>query len=185
MKVLIIDNIDSFVYNLYQYVGEMGAEVVVKRNRADLKEIEREDPDRMIVSPGPGRPEKAGVSVEAIKELSPSLPVLGVCLGHQAIAYAFGGKIRQAKEIMHGKVSFIEHHSGGVLRGVENPLSATRYHSLVVGEVPEELEINAWTADGEIMGLKHRDFEAYGLQFHPESILTPRGKRIVRNFLEI
>ncbi|GCC10102.1 aminodeoxychorismate synthase component 2 [archaeon] len=187
MRVLIIDNIDSFVYNLYQYVGELGVDVEVRRNNISLAEVERISPDSIIISPGPGTPEKAGVSVDLIRELSPSLPILGVCLGHQAIGYAFGAKIGHARRLMHGKVSRISHSGEGILKGVDNPLIATRYHSLVVKRegLPEELKLTAFSEDdNEVMALMHRDYKTYGVQFHPESILTVEGKRIIRNFIE-
>ncbi len=188
MRVLIIDNIDSFVYNLYQYVGELGVEVEVRRNNISLAEIERLSPDRIIISPGPGTPERAGVSVEVIRELSQGTPILGVCLGHQAIGYAFGARVGHAKRLMHGKVSKVSHSGEEIFRGVENPFIATRYHSLVVKEenFPEELRITATSEDdGEIMGLMHRDYKVFGVQFHPESILTAEGKKIIKNFLDI
>lgn len=186
--ILIIDNIDSFVYNLYQYVGELGYEVEVRRNYISLAEIEKMKPEKIIISPGPGVPEKAGVSVEVIKKLGKKLPILGVCLGHQAIGYAFGADIVHAKRLMHGKTSEIEHSAKEIFRNVKNPLIATRYHSLVVKRenLPEELEITALSKDdGEIMGIRHVSYDIYGVQFHPESILTREGKKIIKNFLEI
>jgi anthranilate synthase/phosphoribosyltransferase len=186
VEVLIIDNFDSFVYNLYQYVGEIGAEVSVVRNNISIRDIEREKPERIIISPGPGRPEDAGLSVEIIKEFAKTAPMLGVCLGHQALAYAFGGEIVNAKSLLHGKTSDIAHKGTDIFDGLENPFIATRYHSLAVEEstLPDVLEITAKAeGDGTIMGLRHRELPLYGVQFHPESILTAEGKKIIRNFL--
>jgi len=184
MKVLVIDNYDSFVYNLVQYVGERGVEVVVKRNDVGIEELRKVEADRVIISPGPGRPENAGFSEEVVQEFS--CPILGVCLGHQVIGHAFGAEIGYARRIMHGKVSVIHHDSKGILKGMKNPFHATRYHSLVVCEddFPSCLEISARTDDGEIMGIRHRTFPIEGVQFHPESILTEDGKKIVENFLK-
>ncbi|WP_456473815.1 anthranilate synthase component II [Candidatus Pyrohabitans sp.] len=187
MKVLIIDNIDSFVYNLYQYVGELGAEVIVRRNHVTIAEIERLKPEKIIISPGPGVPEEAGVSVEVVRRLGKSVPILGVCLGHQAIGVAFGAKVARAKTLMHGKVSKITHDGKGIYRGVANPFIATRYHSLAIVEetLPPELEVSARSDDGVVMGVRHRRHPITGVQFHPESILTSEGKKIIRNFLEM
>jgi anthranilate synthase/aminodeoxychorismate synthase-like glutamine amidotransferase len=188
MRVLIIDNIDSFVYNLYQYVGELGADVVVKRNHVSIEEIKKLKPDRIIISPGPGVPEKAGVSVEVIRELGRSIPILGVCLGHQAIGVAFGAKVARAKTLMHGKVSKITHDGKGIYEGIANPFIATRYHSLAIVEetLPPELEVTARSlGDDVVMGVRHRRYAIEGVQFHPESILTSEGKKIIRNFLEL
>ena len=191
MKVLLLDNYDSFVYNLLDYVGKMGAEAMVLRsNRATVEMIESLNPDRIIISPGPGHPSQrrfVGVSPEVLTTLSKSVPTLGVCLGHQLIAYVFGGRVRRAGRIMHGKTSMIEHMGEGIFRGVENPLEATRYHSLIVDErtLPESLEITARSMDdGEVMALRHRSYPIVGVQFHPESILTREGIKILRNFLE-
>ncbi|MBA5941912.1 MAG: aminodeoxychorismate/anthranilate synthase component II [Methanophagales archaeon] len=194
MKVLVIDNYDSFVYNLVQYVGERGVEVVVKRNDVGMAELRKVEADRIIISPGPGIPENAGVSEELIKEFSHSYsyshgdgcPILGVCLGHQAIGHAFGAKIGYAKRLMHGKVSQIHHDSLGLLKRLRNPFHATRYHSLVVCEddLPSCLQITARAEDGEIMGIRHRTLPVEGVQFHPESILTREGKKIIENFIE-
>ena len=183
MKVLVIDNYDSFVYNLVQYVGERGVKVVVKRNDVGIEELKKVGADRVIISPGPGRPENAGFSEEVVKELS--CPILGVCLGHQVIGHAFGAKIGYAQKIMHGKVSVIYHDSAGILKGMKNPFRATRYHSLVVceGEFSSCLQISARTEKGEIMGIRHRTLPIEGVQFHPESILTEEGKKIIGNFL--
>lgn len=187
MKVLVIDNYDSFVYNLVQYVGERGAEVEVRRNDVGIAELEKIDADRLIISPGPGRPERAGVSEEAVRIFSLNIPILGVCLGHQVIGDVFGAKIGYARRLMHGKVSLINHDSKGLLKGVENPFHATRYHSLVVCEdgFPACLQISARAEDGEIMGVRHRTLPIEGVQFHPESVLTGEGRKIIRNFLEL
>ncbi len=191
MKVLIVDNFDSFVYNLAQYVGQLEAQPVVYRNNAiTISQVAKLNPDRIILSPGPGRPENRryfGVSLDIIRKISLKTPTLGVCLGHQGIAYAFGASIKPAKRLMHGKTSLIEHEKGGLFRGVENPLRATRYHSLVCARknFPKCLEETATSLDdGEIMGLRHREFPIFGVQFHPESILTSEGLKIIRNFLE-
>jgi len=191
LKVLIIDNFDSFVYNLAQYVGQLGATPIVRRNNAiRIEEVEQLKPDRIIISPGPGRPEDRkyfGVCLDVIRKISPETPTLGVCLGHQGIACAYGGAIIHANRLMHGKTSLIQHEANGLFKGVENPLRATRYHSLVCGRnsFPKCLEETATSLDDkEIMGLKHREFPIYGVQFHPESILTSEGLKIVKNFLE-
>ena len=183
-----IDNYDSFTYNLVQYLGELGADLKVYRNdKITIEQIQEMRPERIVISPGPGRPEDAGISVEIIKKLSGKIPILGVCLGHQAIGYAFGGKIVQAKELMHGKTSQIFHNKKGIFKSIENPFEATRYHSLVIEKksLPKCLEINAWTKDKEIMGVEHNKFPLWGVQFHPESILTKAGKKILKNFLEL
>ena len=192
MKVLIIDNFDSFVYNLAQYVGQLGAEPIVRRNNAiETEEITRMAPDRIIISPGPGRPDERkyfGVSLDILRTISPQTPTLGVCLGHQGIAYAYGGSIGPAKQLMHGKTSSIKHSGDGLFRGVENPLQATRYHSLICqrDRFPDCLEETATsTDDNEIMALRHRTYPIYGVQFHPESILTSEGIKILKNFLEL
>jgi anthranilate synthase/aminodeoxychorismate synthase-like glutamine amidotransferase len=189
MRVLILDNQDSFVYNLAQYVGSLGAEPLVRRSDAiSLQEARELSPSRIIISPGPGRPEdrRFGICARAISELGPHVPILGICLGHQGIAYAFGGSVKRARHIMHGKLSDILHDGRGVLKGVPNPLRATRYHSLVVSRegLPRELRITALSVeDGEIMGLRHVKYPIEGLQFHPESVMTGQGRRILRNFL--
>jgi anthranilate synthase component 2 len=191
MKVLIIDNFDSFVYNLAQYVGQLGAEPVVYRNnQVTMREVEQLGPARIVISPGPGRPDDRkyfGICSDIIKNFGPRIPTLGVCLGHQGIAYTFGGSIVPAKQLMHGKTSLIEHGNNGLFKGVENPLRATRYHSLVCARknFPKCLEETATsTDDGEIMGLRHREYPISGVQFHPESILTSEGLKIMKNFLD-
>ena len=184
--LLLIDNYDSFTYNLFQYLSELGEEVVVVRNdKTTLEEIDKMEPQRIVISPGPSTPLRAGISNEVIRHFGPSLPILGVCLGHQCIGYSYGGSIGQAKEIMHGKSSLIYHNSQGVLAGLPNPFSAIRYHSLVVqrDELPDCLEVVAWAADDTIMGLRHRQYPVEGVQFHPESFMTEVGKDILRNFL--
>ena len=183
--VLLIDNYDSFTFNLAQYLGELGAPPLVKRNdEMSLDEIAALKPDHIVISPGPGRPEDAGISVELIRRFGPGTPVLGVCLGHQGIGIAFGGQVIRASQLMHGKVSSIQHDGRGVFQGVSQPFTAGRYHSLVVAEpLPDVLEIAARTDDGTIMGVRHRTFPVHGVQFHPESVLTGEGKQILRNFL--
>jgi len=186
--ILVIDNYDSFTYNLVQYLGELGQNLKVYRNnQITVNEIKRINPDKIVISPGPGRPDEAGISKEVIRELGNKVPILGVCLGHQAIAESFGGKIIQSPLIMHGKTSYIYHDGRGIFRGIENPFIATRYHSLIVQreELPACLKITAWTKDKEIMGLRHKKFAIFGVQFHPESILTKEGKKILSNFLKI
>ncbi|WP_019550731.1 anthranilate synthase component II [Thermus scotoductus] len=188
MKVLVIDNYDSFTYNLVQYLGELGASPVVWRNdRFALEEVEALDPDRILISPGPCTPLEAGLSLPLIGRYAPRYPILGVCLGHQAIGMAFGGKVVPAPVIMHGKVSEIHHDGTGIFRGLPNPFPATRYHSLVVEEVPEDLLVNAWVEEAgkrTVMGFRHRQYPTHGVQFHPESYLTEAGKIILKNFLE-
>jgi len=186
--VLVIDNYDSFTYNLVQYLGELGADVQVRRNDlVSLDEVVQAKPDRIVISPGPGRPEAAGVTMSVIRRLGESTPILGVCLGHQAIGAVFGGDVVRAGVPVHGKTSTIEHDGLGVFSGIPGPFVASRYHSLVVAErgLPAELEISARTReDSSIMGLRHRTWPVHGVQFHPESILTGEGKHILRNFLE-
>ncbi len=192
IKVVMVDNYDSFTYNLVQYLGELGAEVTVVRNdQVTVADIEKLAPDKIVISPGPCTPKEAGVSVEAILKFAGRIPILGVCLGHQSIGYAFGGKIIHAKHIMHGKTSLIYHHNIGVFKGLTNPFTATRYHSLVIEQatLPDCLEITAWTQDeagklDEIMGVRHKTLDIEGVQFHPESILTEHGHDLLRNFLE-
>jgi anthranilate synthase/aminodeoxychorismate synthase-like glutamine amidotransferase len=186
--ILVVDNYDSFTYNLVQYLGELGAELRVFRNdEISLKEIARLRPDRLLISPGPGEPKDAGISEDVIREFAGKLPILGVCLGHQAIGEVFGGKIVRAGRIMHGKTSEIKHDGRTIFKGMPNPFTATRYHSLVVerSSLPSVLEISAWTKEGEIMGLRHKKFKIEGVQFHPESILTSAGKRLLQNFLAL
>jgi anthranilate synthase component 2 len=190
--LLMIDNYDSFTYNLVQYLGELGADVQVHRNdRITVDEIERLGPERIVISPGPCTPNEAGVSVETIRRFAGKVPILGVCLGHQSIGQAFGGRIVHAGKIMHGKTSMIMHADKGVFRGLPQPFEATRYHSLVIelASLPDCLEVTAWTEDAqgamdEIMGVRHRDMPVEGVQFHPESILTACGHDLLRNFLE-
>ncbi len=186
--ILVIDNYDSFTFNLVQYLGELGAELKVYRNDAITPdEIEELEPERIVISPGPGRPEHAGVTIDVIRRAAGKIPVLGVCLGHQAIGCAFGGQVVQAPSLMHGKTSEILHDGKTIFTGLENPFEATRYHSLVVSRagLPDCLEISAWTQDQVIMGLRHRDFPVEGVQFHPESILTVIGKKLLQNFLTL
>ena len=183
-----IDNYDSFTYNLVQYLGELGQEVQVHRNdQISVAEIERARPTHIVISPGPCTPTEAGVSVETIQKLGGKIPILGVCLGHQAIGQAYGGRIVRAKELMHGKTSMIQHTGQGVFRGLPSPFQATRYHSLVIerASLPECLEITAWTDDGEIMGVRHKRLAVEGVQFHPESILTQHGHALLKNFLTV
>ena len=185
--LLLLDNYDSFTFNLAQYLGELGAPPVVKRNdEISLDEIGTMQPDHIVISPGPGRPEDAGISVELIKRFGPTIPVLGVCLGHQSIGVAFGGQVVRASQLMHGKTSSIQHDGRGVFRGVQQPFVAGRYHSLVVAEpLPDSLEMAARTEDGTVMGVRHRTFPVHGVQFHPESVLTGEGRQLLRNFLEM
>ncbi|MDI6827055.1 MAG: aminodeoxychorismate/anthranilate synthase component II [Armatimonadota bacterium] len=184
--ILMIDNYDSFTYNLVQYLGEMGEELKVFRNdKITIDEIERIKPDKIVISPGPCSPKEAGISVEAIKHFAGKIPILGVCLGHQSIGYAFGGDIVRAERLMHGKTSMIYHDGKGIFKDVPSPFRATRYHSLIIKRetIPDCLEISAETDIGEIMGVRHREFTIEGVQFHPESILTEHGKQLLRNFL--
>ncbi|MDP8266072.1 MAG: aminodeoxychorismate/anthranilate synthase component II [Candidatus Aceula meridiana] len=186
--ILMIDNYDSFTYNLVQYLGELGAELKVIRNdKITIAQIKKMNPQCIVISPGPGRPEGAGISVDIIKEFAGKIPILGVCLGHQAIGYAFGGEIVSAKRLMHGKTSMIYHNKKEIFKNLLNPFEATRYHSLVIDKktFPTCLEITAKTKDKEIMGLRHRKFPIWGVQFHPESILTHEGKALLKNFINI
>lgn len=186
--ILIIDNYDSFTYNLVQYLGELGQSLKVYRNdKIDLKEILNINPDKIVISPGPGRPKDAGISNMVIKNFSGKVPILGVCLGHQCIGEAFGGRVVRAKHIMHGKTSLIYHNKKGIFKGIKNPFEATRYHSLLIENksLPKVLEVTAKTKEGEIMGVKHKDFSVWGVQFHPESILTFEGKKILNNFSKL
>jgi anthranilate synthase/phosphoribosyltransferase len=184
--ILFIDNYDSFVYNLVQYIGETTNDLTVARNdRITLDEIKRMRPDKIVISPGPGHPSQAGVSEEVVKHLYKDVSILGICLGHQVIGYAFGATVTKAERLLHGKTSRIYHKGTGILHGLPNPFVATRYHSLAVLEetFPDELETMAYTSDGEVMGIRHADYPVFGLQFHPESILTRDGKQIISNFL--
>jgi len=186
--LLVIDNYDSFTYNLVQYFGELGADPVVKRNDAITpEEVEKLRPERIVISPGPGKPADAGISTEVIRRMGNTTPILGVCLGHQCIAEIYGGRVVRADRLMHGKTSPIRHGGSGVFAGLPNPFEATRYHSLIVekSSVPACLRITADTAEGEIMGLQHREFPVHGVQFHPESILSREGKDLLRNFLAL
>src|SRR5437016_8426301 len=188
MKLLVIDNYDSFTYNLVQLFGEMDVDLTVKLNdEISIDQIKKLKPNRICISPGPGRPENAGITSDLIRELGPRVPILGVCLGHQCIAQVFGGEVVRAEKLMHGKTSQIHHQSRGVFNALGEPLEATRYHSLIVkGEsVPDSLEITATTDDGEIMGLQHRELPIHGVQFHPESILTTEGRKLLANFLRV
>ncbi|MDH6075715.1 aminodeoxychorismate/anthranilate synthase component II [Chrysosporum ovalisporum CS-1034] len=192
--IIVIDNYDSFTYNLVQYLGELAAEFpvasdikVFRNDQITVEEIRALNPDLAVISPGPGRPENAGISQDVIKYLGQNLPILGVCLGHQSIGHVFGGKIVSATDLMHGKTSQVSHTGVGVFRGLESPMVATRYHSLVIDRdtCPEVLEITAWVEDGTIMGVRHRNYpHIQGVQFHPESVLTSSGKQLLRNFLE-
>jgi len=185
--ILMIDNYDSFTYNLVQYFGELGANIKVFRNdKISIEKIRQLKPEKIVISPGPGRPEDAGISCETIRKFAGKIPILGVCLGHQAIGFVYGGRIINAKRLMHGKTSLVYHNGKTIFRSIPNPFEATRYHSLLVEKksLPKELEMTAWTKSGEIMGLKHRQLAVWGVQFHPESILTRAGKDILLNFLK-
>ena len=186
--LLLIDNYDSFTYNLVQYLGELGHQSTVVRNDAiEVDEIENMAPSGILISPGPCTPNEAGISIAAVERYSEKLPILGVCLGHQSICQAFGGEILRADQVMHGKVSDIYHNCEGIFEGIQNPFTATRYHSLIAQRksLPESLEITAWTSDGIIMGVKHKQHHVYGVQFHPESFLTDCGHDLLRNFLKV
>ena len=186
--ILVIDNYDSFTYNLVQYLGELGAELQTYRNdKITIGEIKKLAPEKILISPGPGYPKDAGISISVIKEFAGKVPILGVCLGHQAIGEAFGGKIVQAKRFMHGKTSEIHHDGKTIFKGLPNPFTATRYHSLLVerASLPDCFEISAWTDQDEIMGIRHKKFKVEGIQFHPESILTTEGKKLLKNFLSL
>ena len=185
-RVLVIDNYDSFVYNLVQYLGELNAEPLVKRHDAiTIDEVENISPDALLISPGPGNPKQAGISVDLIKWAAGKIPVLGICLGHQCIGEAWGGEIIHAPQVMHGKTSLISHNETGLFKDIKSPFKATRYHSLIVdpNSFPNELEITAKTDDGLIMGLRHRELEIHGLQFHPETVLTSYGHKLIENIL--
>jgi anthranilate synthase/aminodeoxychorismate synthase-like glutamine amidotransferase len=188
--IFVLDNYDSFTYNLVQYIGELGATVEVRRNdEVTVSQIEAMNPERIVVSPGPCTPQEAGISIEVIRRFAGKVPLLGVCLGHQAIGAAFGGQVVRAKNLMHGKTSQVEHDGRTIFRGLSSPMTATRYHSLIVAEdgLPGDLEVSAWTRDRDgtrvIMGLRHKKFPVEGVQFHPESVLTDEGKKLVANFL--
>lgn len=184
--VLMIDNYDSFVYNLVQYFGELGEKVVVYRNDAlTVAKIEKLMPDCIVISPGPGRPEDAGISCEVIEKLDGRIPILGVCLGHQCIGHVYGGSIVKAGRLMHGKTSLVHHNAKGLYKGIPSPFVATRYHSLIIrkGSLPEDIMVDAWTEEGEIMGVRHKKHKIFGVQFHPEAVLTDNGKVILKNFL--
>ncbi len=186
--IVVIDNYDSFTYNLVQYLGEMDADIHVYRNdEITVQEIEALNPDFIVISPGPGAPDEAGISKEVILELGPRFPILGICLGHQCLGEVYGGVVQRAARLVHGKTSRIYHYKNELFTGIPSPFTATRYHSLIVEEegLPEALEIIAFTNDGEIMGLRHKEYPVYGLQFHPESILTEAGKQILKNFLAL
>jgi anthranilate synthase/aminodeoxychorismate synthase-like glutamine amidotransferase len=187
--LLLIDNYDSFTFNLAQYLGELGAEVVVRRNNTiTLDEIDAMRPAHIVISPGPGRPEQAGVSIDVIKRFGPAIPMLGVCLGHQAMGAAFGGRVVRAGQLMHGKTSMVDHDGRGVFKDLQGPFAAARYHSLIVSDDdwPSDLIVAARTADtGTVMGLRHRVWPMHGVQFHPESVLTQEGRHILRNFLDV
>ena len=185
--ILVIDNYDSFTYNLVQYLGELGCELQVRRNDAvTVAEVGEMSPDGIVISPGPGLPSDAGISIAVVREFAERFPILGVCLGHQAIGEAFGGTIIQAPQLMHGKTSSVYHEGDAVLSGLPNPFEATRYHSLVLRreDLPECLVVNAWTEDGVIMGVRHQDHDLFGVQFHPESVMTPEGMKVLENFLK-
>jgi len=191
LVVFVLDNYDSFTYNLVQYLGELGAQVEVRRNdQVTVGEVEAMRPERIVVSPGPCTPQEAGISIDLIRHFASKVPVLGVCLGHQALGAAFGGRVIRAKNLMHGKTSQVEHDGKTIFHGLPSPMTATRYHSLIVAEeeLPADLEVSAWTHDSDgtrvIMGLRHRKFAVEGVQFHPESVLTNEGKRLVANFLQ-
>lgn len=184
--LVMIDNYDSFTYNLVQYLGELGAEIRVFRNdEVTLAEIKALKPTHIVISPGPGNPDDGGISNEVLREFGPTTPILGVCLGHQCIGQVYGGKVSRAPRLMHGKTSSVYHNGKGLFDGVPSPFKATRYHSLIVEEpLPDVLQVTAFTRDGEVMGLRHKQYPTVGVQFHPESILTEHGKRILQNFLD-
>ncbi|RLE10151.1 anthranilate/aminodeoxychorismate synthase component II [Candidatus Aerophobetes bacterium] len=186
--ILVIDNYDSFVYNLVQYLGKLGKKVEVYRNdEIGLKEIEKKAPEAIVISPGPGRPKDAGISKEVIEHFAPYIPILGVCLGHQCIGEVFGAKVVLAKNLMHGKTSLIYHNEEEIYQGIENPFVATRYHSLIIknDSLPDCLVKTAWTEEDEIMGIRHKEYPVFGMQFHPESILTRVGEKLLRNFIKL
>jgi anthranilate synthase/aminodeoxychorismate synthase-like glutamine amidotransferase len=185
--IVVIDNYDSFTYNLVQYLGELGGKLSVYRNdEITLDEIKEKKPERIVISPGPGRPENAGISNDVIRKFGPHIPILGVCLGHQCLGYVNGAKIIRAGRLMHGKTSLIYHNGKEIFKGLSNPFEATRYHSLIIKKegLPKNLKIIAWTKTKEVMGIKHKDWPVWGVQFHPESILTGEGKKLLSNFLK-
>ena len=189
--LLMIDNYDSFTYNVAQYLGELGADVEVHRNdEITVAEIETKNPEQIVISPGPCTPNEAGISMAVVRQFAGTIPILGICLGHQSIGAVYGGTVTRARHVMHGKISDIHHSSVGVFEGLPGPFPATRYHSLIVTDIPDELEVTAWTEDetgeiDEIMGFRHRELLVEGVQFHPESIKTPAGKQLLGNFLEM
>lgn len=184
--IIVIDNYDSFTYNLVQYLGELGQEIQVYRNdQVTVEEVRAMQPDHIVISPGPGDPHDGGISLELLRELGPTTPIFGVCLGHQCIGEAFGGQVVRAPRLMHGKTSRVYHNGEGLFNGIPSPFQATRYHSLIVQEpLPDCLEVTAFTSQGEVMGVRHKEYPVVGVQFHPESILTEHGKRILQNFLD-
>jgi len=186
--LLMIDNYDSFVYNLVQYFGDLKQKVIVFRNDAiTIEKIQQLNPSHIVISPGPGRPEDAGISCELIRNFTGAIPILGVCLGHQCIGYVYGGSIVKADRLMHGKTSLIYHKKSGIYKGIPSPFIATRYHSLIIkkGSLPQEIVVDAWTEEGEIMGVRHKKHKLFGVQFHPEAVLTEYGKTILNNFLSL
>lgn len=186
--VFVLDNYDSFTYNLVQYMGELGAEITVHRNdELTVEQVEALAPEHILLSPGPCTPQEAGISIDLVRHFAGKIPVLGVCLGHQAIGAAFGGDVIRAPQLMHGKTSAVEHDGKTIFAGIATPMTCTRYHSLIVSEkgLPKDLEVSARTADGTIMGLRHKKYAVEGVQFHPESVLTEDGKRLIKNFLEM
>jgi anthranilate synthase component 2 len=186
--VFVLDNYDSFTYNLVQYMGELGADMTIRRNdELTVEEVEALQPERILLSPGPCTPQEAGISIDLIRRFAGKTPILGVCLGHQAIGAAFGGDVVRAPKLMHGKTSEVQHDGKTIFSGIATPMTCTRYHSLIVSEknLPKDLEVSARTADGTIMGLRHRKYPVEGVQFHPESVLTDDGKRLIQNFLEL
>ncbi|MCI0707736.1 MAG: aminodeoxychorismate/anthranilate synthase component II [Ignavibacteriae bacterium] len=186
--ILVIDNYDSFTYNLVQYLGELGVkQTIVRNDRITVDEVKSMKPEAIVISPGPCTPKEAGISVDVIRELHKDIPILGVCLGHQAIGEAFGGRVVKAKSVMHGKVSMVQHNGSGIFKNVASPFQGTRYHSLIVDResLPPMLEVTAWTDDGTIMGMQHKQDPVVGVQFHPESIATQHGKKLLKNFLSM
>ncbi len=185
--IIVIDNYDSFTYNLVQYFGELGAELQIFRNdQVTVQDVQTLAPSHIVISPGPGNPTDGGISNDVLRHFGPTTPIFGVCLGHQCMGYVYGGQVSRAPRLMHGKTSAIYHHGKGLFSGVPSPFKATRYHSLIVEEpLPDSLQVTAFTRDGEVMGLRHKEYPTVGVQFHPESILTEHGKRILQNFLDL